>query len=404
MSDAIHPSRGSWLTTLGWACYLACSWTWCIGMFLPVLLIRDYGMGGFVVFAVPNVIGAAAMGWVLRRPGASRGVVAANAGACRVFSIATIAFHAYTVFWLGAFAGLAGAPLATVATLLAIPLCAAAATRRPGWSCAVWLASGACALVLWRQGLLAAPRVEAAESGAASLGPLAGVCLFGFAFCPYLDLTFHRARESCGEPAGTRAFAIGFVVFFGAMIGLTVLYTHLLIRPTAGWGAAMAGGALAWLGAHFVLQSCFTVCAHFAIVRPPDSRLPMLSGRGLVGFAVVLTAVVAPPLIVWLFSAYVPSYAGLSLGEVGYRLFMAFYGLVFPAYVWLCMIPTRDGHSGIDGAIGRRKLVVWAAAVAVAAPAYWMGFIERDEWWLVPGLAVVLWARLFVPGGIGSIR
>ena len=29
-----------------------------------------------------------------------------------------------------------------------------------------------------------------------------------------------------------------------------------------------------------------------------------------------------------------------------YRLFMAFYGLVFPAYVWLCMLPTREGETG----------------------------------------------------------
>ena len=45
----------SWMNTLGWAAYLGMSWTWCIGMFLPVLLIRDYGIWGFVVFAVPTL-------------------------------------------------------------------------------------------------------------------------------------------------------------------------------------------------------------------------------------------------------------------------------------------------------------------------------------------------------------
>ena len=38
MSDA---PRSTFLNTIGWGAYLACSWTWCIGMFLPVLLIRD---------------------------------------------------------------------------------------------------------------------------------------------------------------------------------------------------------------------------------------------------------------------------------------------------------------------------------------------------------------------------
>ena len=50
---------------LGWAAYLACSWTWCIGMFLPVLLVRELGTLGFVIFAVPNVVGAAMMGTIL---------------------------------------------------------------------------------------------------------------------------------------------------------------------------------------------------------------------------------------------------------------------------------------------------------------------------------------------------
>src|SRR3954471_24793497 len=53
-------------SALNWAAFLGASWTWCIGMFLPVLLIRDYGPSMWWAFAVPNVIGAAAMGWILR--------------------------------------------------------------------------------------------------------------------------------------------------------------------------------------------------------------------------------------------------------------------------------------------------------------------------------------------------
>jgi hypothetical protein len=91
-------------------------------------------------------------------------------------------------------------------------------------------------------------------------------------------------------------------------------------------------------------------------------------------------------------------------GEVGYRVFMSFYGLLFPAYVWLCMIPSRAAgtgelHSGIDGPIGRRKLFVLLITVAIAAPMYWLGFIERQEVWLLPGLGVVLLSRAAVPGG-----
>jgi hypothetical protein len=39
---------------------------------------------------------------------------------------------------------------------------------------------------------------------------------------------------------------------------------------------------------------------------------------------------------------------------------------------------------------------VFALAVVVAGPMYWMGFIERQWVWLVPGLGVVLLARLLL--------
>jgi hypothetical protein len=69
---------------------------------------------------------------------------------------------------------------------------------------------------------------------------------------------------------------------------------------------------------------------------------------------------------------------------------MAFYGLVFPAYAWLCMIPTRDGHAGPR----RDKLITCVIAIALASPLYWLGFIERQTWWLAPGVAIVLIARV----------
>ena len=32
------------LHVLAWACFLGCSWTWVIGMLLPILLVRDFGL------------------------------------------------------------------------------------------------------------------------------------------------------------------------------------------------------------------------------------------------------------------------------------------------------------------------------------------------------------------------
>src|SRR4051794_1421809 len=80
--------------------YLASSWTWCIGMFLPVLLVRDYGFWGFVIFAVPNILGAAAMGWVIKDAQTSRAILTNHAMALRWFSAVTIAFHGFFVGWI----------------------------------------------------------------------------------------------------------------------------------------------------------------------------------------------------------------------------------------------------------------------------------------------------------------
>jgi hypothetical protein len=66
---------------------------------------------------------------------------------------------------------------------------------------------------------------------------------------------------------------------------------------------------------------------------------------------------------------------------------------VFPAYVWICMIPAwRSG-----GVPCVRSLIVWLAACAAASPCFWMAFIARETVWAAPGIALVLLARLLVP-------
>jgi hypothetical protein len=41
---------------------------------------------------------------------------------------------------------------------------------------------------------------------------------------------------------------------------------------------------------------------------------------------------------------------------------------------------------------------VLAVTVVLACPFYWLGFIEQRTIWLVPGLAIVLFAKLFLRG------
>ena len=129
---------GVW-STLGWAVYLGMSWTWCIGMFLPVLLVRDYGVWGWVVFAVPNVVGAAAMGWLLSHNG-SYEILRQHRLAVEGFSVITIAFQLFFLVWLLGWTSRGNAVAFSVVALLVVLL----ALWRTHWrilAAAVWIAS-----------------------------------------------------------------------------------------------------------------------------------------------------------------------------------------------------------------------------------------------------------------------
>jgi hypothetical protein len=181
------------------------------------------------------------------------------------------------------------------------------------------------------------------------------------------------------------SFGLGFGVLFLACILFTLAYTPTIWRIVRAGLANNAPWIEVLLIAYIAVQISFTMMAHVA------AGVYVARNAVRAAFVVIVCVFVAGALgvIAGLNAGLI---RGLIPGEFVYRLFMSFYGLLFPAYVWLCMIPTRDGHSGPS----RDKLIVLAAAVLLAAPMFWMGFIERRTVWLVPGLAVVLLARVAV--------
>ncbi|MCC6283904.1 MAG: hypothetical protein IT439_01190 [Phycisphaerales bacterium] len=374
------------------ALFLASSWTWCIGMFLPVLLLRDFGASSFWVFAIPNVIGAGAMGWVLARPGASEAFTRAHGPACQAFSAVTLAFQVFFVTWflltepdsLVGYTGL-GAILAA-ASLWTVR----ARARLIGLGGVIWgLSAIAAAVAIFAEqssdpGL--GPPVPLGSQSRLDLWMLAPVCIFGFALCPYLDLTFHRARRGLSASGSRWAFSLGFGIFFVAMIAFTAWYAPYLAlgegRPAI---AHLAPAAAIAVTLHITLQALFTARVHDAELREARAQggRPMLSlavvAGALLGVFAGVTSTYDPPL--WLTG-------GARTGELVYRLFMSFYGLVFPAYLWIVAIPGRFG--GADG--HRRRTRLYWAAIAAAAPFYAVGFIGHEEPWLAAGLMLVLGA------------
>ena len=397
----------AWLDVLCWAAYLACSWTWCIGMFLPVLLIRDYGIMGWVVFAVPNVLGAAAMGWVLRDSTSER-IVRAHGPAIETFRVVTVVFQlwfvmAYLAPPIGG--GLAGASdnRGVILVVLAIGLLLGLRYRL---GVLAWFLSIACAAFVLARGGISVPAAQlASHPGVLWLAP---VCAFGFALCPYLDPTFHQARQSLSAGRAGAAFALGFGVLFLAMIAFTLQYAEWALAALGGRANLSSIIALA-IAAHIALQLMYTCTVH---ARSRIGRGPWPPAR--IAFVMLLAAAVAWG--TWLIPDRLAASTGMEAREAVYRCFMAFYGLVFPAYVWLCMVSgrpyagTSDG-AGIPPAVfaddghhapSPRTLRVFFLTVGIAAPFFWMGFIEREEIWLAPGLGIVLLARMFVATGRSS--
>lgn len=371
-------------------------------MFLPVLLVRDFGIGGFLAFALPNCVGAGAMGWVLRSPGVSAALVNRHAQAMRAFSIVTALFHAFFLAWLGSWRSLPirvealigiAAGVSVVVALLRFALRGTLAIVL--WLCvlgtiAYWLANPGVYLAGPIPSVVGLLPVNTSldRAGLLVLGP---VCVFGFALCPYLDLTFHQARQSLPGDGGRRAFTLGFGVLFPTMIVFTLLYAGVFLFARH--------AALMLVLVHIAVQAGYTVGVHARALRGLAEMRGVNPADKTDARAGVLTSV----LLVWLmamlvhgvFNAQLSTPPGVfGAGEVVYRVFMSFYGLVFPAYVWLVMIPTRDGHSGLAGPIGRRKLIALIIAVCGAAPCYWLGFIDRSTFWLIPGLGIVLLSRL----------
>lgn len=388
--------------TVGWAAYLGCSWTWCIGMFLPILLLRDYGWWSFAAFVIPNVIGAGALGWTLTRERAAA-LIAAHRPALIAFSVVTIAFHGWLGGWVtsgwnaglpesfgAASAGYGAAGLLLGAGLFAAPFAARVWGHRLGRgfgipALVVWAVSVVC-LVLYAglragtAGGLGLGSVSAIE-GPGLLG-LIPVCVLGFVCCPYLDATFLHARASTDR--GPMVFGLGFGVFFFAMIIGTCVYAGQVL------GSLAAAGVFVLV--HIAVQSFFTVAVH------ADRMVTLAPVRWRVaGPAAAVLLFAVSSVVVRMAPASVPGLS-MSASEVGYRVFMAFYGLVFPAYVWACVAPTFRAPT----APSRAQVLGASLAIGIAAPFYAIGFIGLRSLWLIPGVLIVLasrpLARFFEPG------
>jgi hypothetical protein len=368
---------------LPWAVFLGMSWTWCIGMFLPVLLVRDLGLSGWLVFALPNVVGAAAMGFVLRRRTQSRRLVREHRPMLRLFSWVTIAFHIFFIKWfVGARLGIDGAiaVLAVAGVVLGWVMLRPRGGELVLSAIALVVSLGVMVFVVAYGLHHPLPSIPPATGRRAILGSLEllPVCLLGFGLCPYLDLTFHRARQHLNHRASRPAFAVGFGLFFLVMIAFTLWYAPNLATALTG-GAPLPRPWVVAIAVHLLVQSTTTILFHFRGLWDTQQHRPR-------GNWPVVVAVLIPLMLAELCAPRGPAF-GLDCGEFVYRVFMGFYGLIFPAYACVCMIPlSRPARPRWT------RIMHFIAAVIGAMPFYFRGFVAGDFIWLLPGVGVVLLA------------
>lgn len=376
------------------ACFLAASWTWVIGMFLPVLLTDRFGVAGWAVFALSNVFGAASVGIVLAKPHAALRFAREHATAIGLFSLVTLAFHAYAVGWilrrtLGGPAGtvlpfgLDTGPAVTVAMSAFVALWFAVALLPR--SAARWVAAGTLLVSIASSataalGLYVGPfptdvpslpaPPEDPMASALSLALAAPAIAAGFLACPYLDATLNDERQRLGEPTGSLAFALGFGGPFLLMITITLGYAHF-------WHEHRSLPAV--LALHMIAQSAFTAGVHTRALRATrvvHTVRGIQHRRTVLSLPRLFAATFAVLLMLPLGNAvqdFGQLRAGLTFGKLGYEAFIALYALVFPAYLWVCAVPItplRDAPRG-------RRIAAFAVCSLVAMPSFAVGSLEQ---------------------------
>ena len=313
--------------TAGWGLFCACSWAWCIGMFLPIILLRELGWPGFLIFAVPNILGCAAFGYVLRNAGRRADLMRRHQPAAVLFSATTIAYHMFFMAFLATMVarGASQALLTTLALPAGVYLAGYGLSWLPQrfWPVvAAVLYAGSMATFVF-VGTTSLREVQwSGVLTTTDLICLAPAFIFGFLLCPYLDLTFHRALDA--SPS-RHAFAIFGIAFIPILL-LTAAYS-------TGWTAFTPA-----VMAYITVQATFTVAAHLREIR--GRSWPASKGSGL---ALLLIPAAAVTLVLLPVD-----------GEDTYLRFLGFYGLVFPAYVLVFMTgeasPRRAGRTCSGGA------------------------------------------------------
>jgi len=349
-------------TTLQYSFYLACSWLWCLGGFLPLILARDYGWPALAAFTFFNVGGAIAMGFYFKNRRHQHTFESKHKPMIGFFSYVTIAYQLFFIAWLGTLISQPFLPASVLAIAFIIYLSRGGINH---WALIIYLLSIALFIIFLRSDT---PPIDISskDNWPHAILPLA----IGFLLSPYLDITFHRAYKSSDNPKVS--FAIGFGIMFLSLLGFVVFYAGSL--SDVFFFQAVPSAIIYPVIGFLVLQIAFTIAAHCSELCKQQYLKPSHLASAVVAFSLVSTGFLTigeGETVLW---------SDLPLAETLYKSFLFFYSLVFPLYLL----------------VGKSKpIFLWL--LGISTPAYCVGFLIGGEYSysLTIGVAVLFLAVAF---------
>jgi len=344
-------------------------------MFLPLIMVERWGWPGFWVFAVPNVLGCAVMGYAIGSAKRSAAMTRSHAGAMRWFSVVTITFQ---IIFLSMIFGntiiLRGGHLGAI-VVPAVAMIAALTLSHIRNTCALVLATLLTAFSIWVFAMVGTDFIDQVPMHGSSplwhLWMVAPLITVGFLASPWLDGTFHYARQ---QTPSRHSFAVFAAAFFVMILG-TLFYWN--IEPPA-----LPGLVLLYL----IGQTIFTMAVHVQAIRrlaPDDPR-----GTSASAMLVIPMTTIAAAYVLWISQDH---HVAKEFLEDTYLRFLAYYGLIVP--LWVVMFIGPFGHRTVT----RQRVAVVVGILVLSFPLAEIGMIGQVHWLLPAPIAVILAAGILMP-------
>jgi len=372
------------LRVFGWATYLCCSWMWCIGLFYPVLLYRDFGDIAWYFFVIPNVVGASVVPWLIKSAKLSEEFTCEHSLACRFFSFVTILFQLFFMIWALISFGITKS-IVVITIFICFFIFFLCSTRILIASLFSFFFSILALLIIFKlsdNAILIIPRQG--EFGVKELFGLLPVFLIGFFFCPYLDLTFHRAIKENNGLSIKFIYVIAFLGLFLSLLILGLAYFPVAYHMFFGENILPKSFLQFIFYLYLIVQISFTCIVHIH-----ELLQQKIQCHTWVLFIFILISV----LIINLFANFEITLLGRSMHirEVFYRCFLSFYGLVFPLYIWIFVVNAKFAT------LKSQKWIAWLVVTLIVVPFYAIGFLGNPSM-IIYVLPVSVLILLLAPG------